>query len=58
MGTDEDMVNRIIGGSGKPLVKKIAQRYFEKYDKNLAMVLGGIQQTIVSVSMCNFVDIY
>ena len=40
MGTDEDMVNRIIGGSGKRLVKRIAKRYFEKYDKDLAVVLG------------------
>jgi annexin A7/11 len=41
MGTDEDVINRIIGGSGKARVKKIANRYFEKYDKNLAIALGG-----------------
>ena len=41
MGTDEDTINRIIGGSGKRLlVKQIAKQYFEKYDKDLANVLG------------------
>ena len=35
-GTDEELINRVIGGNDKRTVKKIAARYFEKYDKDLA----------------------
>jgi hypothetical protein len=40
-GTDEELINRVIGGNDKRTAKKIAARYFEKYDKDLATELAG-----------------
>jgi hypothetical protein len=39
MGTDEDTINRIIGGNEKETVNSIASRYQQKYDKSLVNVL-------------------
>jgi hypothetical protein len=35
MGTDEDTLIRLLGGSDKHTVKEICHRYHQKYDKNL-----------------------
>jgi len=39
LGTDEGVINRILGGNTKKVVHQIAERFFEKYDKPLVKAL-------------------
>jgi hypothetical protein len=39
LGTDEGVINRILGGNTKQVVHQIAERFFEKYDKPLVKAL-------------------
>ena len=39
LGTDEPVINRILGGNKKKVVHQIALRYFEKYDTPLVKAL-------------------
>ena len=41
IGTDEGVINRILGGNTKQVVHQIAERFFEKYDKPLVKALQG-----------------
>jgi hypothetical protein len=52
-GTDEELINRVIGGNDKRTVKKIAARYFEKYDLDLAQEMakelsGGYKKAVTA----------
>lgn len=52
-GTNEQLINRVIGGNDKRTVKKIAARYFEKYDLDLASEMakelsGGYKKAVTA----------
>ena len=52
LGTDEDIIARVIGGSDKATVRKIHKRYDEKYSRSLTEDLksevgGNLQAAVI-----------
>lgn len=58
-GTDEDTLNRALGGVDKSVAFAVAQRYQERYDKSLSEQLKGevggdyLQVPNFSLSLCS-----